>query len=183
MAMYTFTGKLVDVVDIANGSVPVPQDLDTTCSDKMLNNTMLINDVTQRISNFTLDTGNEIQPIIDQSESTGYSHYVIGSRAPRFATNPLMKEVAEDDVWGKLTSGLTGCLDTYAMGVGDTGLDNKFMLIIPKGQLLSAAVATRERSVNWDQNYKLLPNGVTGAIADPSLAEEVTWELLQGARS
>lgn len=183
IANFTFTGKLQDVEDVATADIPVPFGLDTTSADKMLNNSMVIDNVSQKVTNFSLDVGNDVQPVFDQADDTGYSHFGIVARAPRFSCNPLLVPTTTDDVWGRITSGLTGVASTYALGIGDTGLDNKFYLTAPKAQLMTVASANREGLVNWDQTYKLLPNGVTGAVADGDLDEQVTWELLQGSRS
>jgi hypothetical protein len=182
VANFTFTGKMEDIdMNIANADILELISPDTTCSDKMLNNTLLVGSTAINTSTFSFDPGNEIQPQINQAEATGYDYFAITSRKPRLSINPLMQ--ANRDVWGDLTSGLTGCPGTYELMLGDTGLDNKYTLRIPKAQPISASLADREGLVNWDQNWKCLTNGTTGALADADLTEEDTFELLQGSRS
>lgn len=182
MASFTFTGKLNDIdMNIANGDILELLSPDTTCSDKMLNNTLMVGTTSINTSSFQLDLGNEIQPQINQADDTGYDYFAITSRKPRLTINPLMQ--ANRDVWGDLTSGLTGCPGTYELMLGDTGLNNKYTLRVPKAQIISAGIADREGLVNWDQSWKCLTNGTTGALADSDLTTEDTFELLQGSRS
>ena len=183
MASFTFTGKLTSIEDIAAASVPSPFGLDATCADKFLNDSVYIDSVAQKVSSFSLDIGNEIQPVYDQSDASGISHYGIITRKPRLSLNPLMQAMSTDNVWNRMTTGATGCPDTFAVHIGDTGANTQYAIMVPKAQMLSASVAAREGLVAFEENFKLLGNGVTGSIADANLAPEVTWELLNGTRS
>jgi hypothetical protein len=183
MASFTFSGVVSDVVDVAYASIPLAMGLDTSCSDKMLSNIAYVGTVAEKISSFQLDFGNEINAVLDQSDAAGVAYYMITARRPRLTMNPLAQLVATRDVFGQLTSGLTGCPDTFRIGIGDTGLDNKFWLEAPKAQLISAAVANREGIVAWDQSFKLQANGVTGALTNSVFSPETTFEILQGKRA
>lgn len=179
MAAFTFTGKLVDIVDVAYASIPVIGDVDSAHPEKFLNNTMTIGSVNQCISSFQLDTGCEVSPLVCQSEITGYKNFQITSRKPRLSCDPLMQANSTEDVWNKMTSGLTGAITTEALSIAS----NNFTLSVPKAQQIQAGVANREGLINWDANFKCLANGVTGAVADAGLSPEVTWELLIGSRT
>lgn len=183
VATFTFTGKVNSVVDVLAASVPAAGLLDATCADRLLMDSVYVNAVAQKISTFSLDLGNEIQPVYDQSDASGISHYGIVSRKPRLSINPLMVSLATDNVYSRLHAGATGCPSTYAMHIGDTGANTKYAIMVPKGQMLTAGVAAREGLQAWEQNYKLLGNGVTGAVSDANLTPEVTFEILSGARS
>lgn len=189
MATFTFTGKMIGWSDIAAANVPSPYGLDTTCADKFLMDSVYVDAIAQKVSSFSLDQGNDIQPVYDQSDDTGISHYGIISRKPRLSINPLMSALSVDDVWARLTNGTTGapgatgCADTFPVHLGDTGGNTQYSIMVPKAQLLAASIASREGLQGWDQNYKMLGNGVTGSVSDGDLEEEVTWELLTGARS
>jgi len=183
LASFTFTGKLVSMEDVAAASVPSPFGLDTTCADKFLMDSVYVDSVAQKVSSFSLDCGNEIQPCYNQADATGIDHFGIVSRKPRLSINPLMQALSTDNVWNRMTTGATGCPDTFAMHLGDTGANTQFAIMIPKAQLLSATIAAREGLVAYEQNYKLLGNGVTGTVADANLTPEVTFEILSGARS
>lgn len=181
MANFTFTGKLTDIdMAVANASLLVPATIDTDCAEKFLDMDAQVNGLMEKISSFSLDVGNEIQPVLDQSDATGYSYYGIVNRKPRLTMNPLMDTAM--DHWGELSNGVTGCPQTFAAMVGCTGLD-RLSIHLPKAQVIAAGVANREGLVNWDLTLKALANGVTGAVASGDLANEVTFEILQGARS
>lgn len=183
IASFTFSGVVDSIIDVATAAIPIAMGMDTTCSDKMLSNIAYVGTVAEKISSFSLDFGNTVTPVFDQSSSAGVAYYMITDRKPRLSMNPLAQLVATRDVFGQLSSGLTGCPSTFRIGIGDTGLDNKFWIQAPKAQLISAAVATREGLVSWDQNYLLAANGETGALADSVFAPETTFEILQGKRA
>ena len=172
MGNFEFTGKLTDIVDVANANILELTGIDTTHPERFLNNTVSVGGVSQCISSFQLDLGNEINPLICQSQATGYQQHIITARAPRLSMNPLMQSVATEDVWDKMV-GTTPT--TEAITISSANMT----LYVPKAQLLSAGVANREGLINWDQNYKCLRNGSTFA----TLPDEVTWELLIGARA
>jgi len=181
IASFSFTGKCVDIVDVANASLLDGMDFDTAHPEKFLNSALTIDGVTQCVTKFQLDAGNEISPLICQSDITGYSYYQITNRKPRFSCDPLLKAVATEDVWGGMMSGLTG---TEAINVGTVSLiSNNFTLAIPKAQQIQANSANREGIVSWDSNYRCLANGWTGAVTDSNLEPECTWSLLVGARA
>lgn len=171
MANFTFQGKLSDIVD---GSALDMTSPDTTLCENMLNSGFTVNGVTNSISAFQFDLGNEISPVLDQSDATGISHYVITARRPRFSCNPLAVKQATDDVHNRLLSETTGILALSTAQYSFYGI---------KAQLISNAVANREGLVSWDQNYKLLKNGTTGALTNSSYTTEDTFDLRIGSLS
>jgi len=182
MVNFTFTGKLSAIdMNVANGSILQMIIAEATCAEKFLNSDVYIGSHAEKVSQFQLDAGNEIQPVIDQKDATGYSHYGITSRKPRLTMNPLMDST--HDVYADVANGVTGCPSTYACMVGTTGIAGHVSLHVPAGQIISAGVANREGLVGWDLNIKCLANGYTGAVASGDLEPEVTWELLNGTRS
>ncbi|MBD3387591.1 MAG: hypothetical protein GF414_01495 [Candidatus Altiarchaeales archaeon] len=183
IASFTFNGKLSSIEDVAAANLPDMYGLDSTCADKFLMDSVYVDGTAKKVSSFSLDTGNDVQPVYDQSDSTGISHYGIISRAPRLSINPLQTSLSDDDVWYRMTSGATGCPDTFPMHLGDTGANTQYSIMAPKAQLLSNAISSREGLQAYDQNYKLLGNGVTGSVSDGDLDPEVTFEVLVGQRS
>ena len=178
MIKFSFTGKLVDVdFNVANASIPYLNSIDGTCTDKMLSNTFTIDSTARLISSFQLDVGNEVQPLFDQSDSTGILHYGITSRKPRFSCNPLVADSVDD--YGNLSSGLTGCPNMPVLQISA----NHWTLKVPKGQLIGSNVNAREGLIGFDQSWKCIANGVTGSVTDSDLPAEATWELLQGSRT
>jgi hypothetical protein len=147
--------------------------VDTALSEDFLSNVFSIGGISERISSWSFDLGNQINPIIDQSEATGYSHFVLTGAQPRFKCNPLAKKQATRDILNEMlteTSGVISLATTH------------YTLKLPKTQILSAAQAAREGLVGWDLNFKALQNGIPGTLADSDLTLEDTFEFLQGAR-
>jgi len=180
---FEFTGVYAGYEDIANGSIPAAFGIDTTCADRMLMSQAYVGSTSQLITSWTLDLGNDIQPLYDQSEDHGIAYYHIAARNPRMSMNPLMRTVATDDILDRLVGGATGCPTTASLMVGDTGTDSKFAVIVPKAQLIEAGLESREGKQSWAENWRCLGNGVTGAVSDGDLEEEDTFEILQGDRS
>lgn len=171
-AQCVFSGKLQDVVDGTALELTAP---DSALPEKWLSSTYTWGGGgTFYASSWQLDMGNEIVPVYDQSDATGISHFSIGTRKPRWSTNPLAQKQATDDVFAAVVAQTTGALSVNSTNFTLKGVD---------AQLLSAALADREGFVAWDQTYKLLRNGVTGSLIDSDLTVEQTWELLHGTRA
>ena len=174
MASCTFTGKYVDYIALANANIPEPTGMQATLAEKLLNTTFTINTVTQWISSFSLDLGNDIQPLIDQAETTGYEYYYIASRKPRFSVNPLKIAQGADDVHDRLISDTSGVIS-----LATTNLT----LYIPRAQIMSYAIASREGLVHFDQSYSCQRNHNGLSAIQAAIPNECTFELLQGARA
>ena len=179
VANFTFTGKCIDVEDVT--TLPAGADFDTAHAEKALNQTLAFGGVNQKVSSWSLDLGNEISPLINQGDLTGYDYYQITNRKPRLTANPLAMAVATDDAWGKMISGLTGTQAVFVTGISLTGAN--IGLKIPRAQRVAAAPGNREGIVSWDSNWRLLGNGWTGSLADSGLPAEATFEILIGARA
>jgi hypothetical protein len=179
MANFTFTGKLVDIEQVANALILTPLITEATCSEKFINSECYIGTTGEKVSSWNLDAGNEIQPVFDQSDDTGIAYHAITSRKPRLKLNPLM---TTRDFWGDVANGVTGCPANYPVMVGDTG-SGRLSLHVPKGQLMSPALANREGLVSWDLNVKCMANGYTGSLSSAILPAEAAWELLQASRT
>lgn len=180
IATFTFTGKCIDIVDVEYASIPEGMDFDTAHAEKNLNQVLTFGAIVQKVSSWSLDAGNEVSPLINQGDITGYDYYQITNRKPRLSANPLAKAVSTDDPWGQMVSGLTGTQAVFVTGMGLTG--GNIGLKIPKAQRVQSNPANREGIISWDTNWRLLANGWTGSLADSTCAAEVTWELLYGAR-
>lgn len=147
---------------------------DTANAENFLSSTFTLQGESVQCSQFSFDLGNTVNPIIDQSKSTGHSHYVITSTNPRFSTNPLAKSQATWDVWANAIAETTGVISLTSDNFTFKGV---------KAQLMSPELATREGLINWNLNFRLLKNGTTGSLVDSTLTTEDTFELLQGARA
>ena len=173
---FTFTGKLHDIKDVTSQLSLTGQD--TALAYKMLDATMSTLSVEQRISSFSLDFGNEITPLVNQSESTGYEYYNIASRKPTLSINPLLQLTATEDILDNVKTSATGNLLLT--------IDNTYDLriAIPKGQLMMPSVANREGHIGWEQTWRCLRSGAVGSgISDSTLPAEDAWEILIGETS
>ena len=172
----TLTGKLVGQTTVEYASIPIPDDMDQVHPEKFLNNSLYIDGVATKISSWSLDIGNDVQPIIDQSDPTGYAYYVVVNRVPRFSCNPLVEALTVDDPIGDIVSGCTGlyAVDPIVLK------SNRLRFKIPRAQMLPPSVANREGFNSWDKTYKCMNNGYTGVLGDTGLPAECTWEILQG---
>jgi hypothetical protein len=176
IADFEFQGKLVDVVDgtALVLTAPAPE-----LGEMFLSNVCTVDGVARKISKFSFKTGNTITPIVDQSNATGYSHFVITKRQPRFSCDPLAVKQATTDWLNDLLTENTGTI-TLATAASSPHLT----LVIPRAQPLTTSLASREGLVAWENNYKCLSNGPSaGSLVIAALTYEDTWELLQGARS
>jgi len=176
MVSCTFKGKFEDIVTVANANIPEPTGMQTPLAEKLLNATAVINGVTQFVSGFSLDLGNDIQPVIDQSETTGYEYFYIASRKPRFSCNPLQLTVATDDVHARLLAD-----SNYPITFSTAS--THMAVYIPRAQLMPYTLAEREGLVSYEQNYICQRNHNGAAAIQASIPNEATFELLQGARA
>lgn len=175
-ADFEYTGKLVDVVD---GTALVLTSPASETGEMFLSNVCTVNGTARKISKFSFTTGNTISPIVDQSDATGYSHFVVSRRQPRFSCDPLATKQATED-W--LNDLLTE--DTSTITLATAASSPRFTLTIPNAQPLTVALASRDGLVAWENNYKCLSNGPSsGSLVVAALTYEDTWELLQGARA
>lgn len=176
IAKCTFTGKLIGTSTIANADIPYPTDMSQLHPEKFINNSLYIDYKTVKLNTFTLDPGCEIQPVTDQGDPTGYSHFAIVSRKPRFSCDPLITSKTNDDPIGDIVAGCTG-LYNVERGVLKT---NRYRLCMPRMQMLPPALAAREGMEGWNKTFKLMNNGYTGMLGDTGLTPECTFELLIG---
>jgi len=176
MVNCTFTGKYVDMVTVANANIPEPTGMQTPLAEKLLNAAVTINSVTQFISSFSLDIGNDIQPVIDQSEVTGYEYFYIASRKPRISTNPLQLTIATDDVHARTLAD-----SNYPITIATAS--SHITVYVPRAQLMPYSLAEREGLINYEQNYicQRNHNGLAAILA--TIPNEATFEILQGARA
>ena len=115
--------------------------------------------------------GNDIQPVIDQSDATGYSHFAIAARRPRLTINPLMRLVATDPIYTKWKQGTEG-----TCSIASASSSPNLTLHVPVGQILNAPVGNREGLLSWESlSIKCNRNGSTSS----DIADEAGWQLLQ----
>lgn len=168
MLNFTFTGAYVG--EDATKAALTLTGADTTVGEKLLNTDVTIGSTDMRISNVTFDLQNDIQPVIDQSEATGYSHYYIARTQPRLSVNPLKISPTTKDILSEYKNETTQTVQIAFQS---------YTLNIPVGQIIGPATASREGLSSWDLNIKALGNGTV----DADLTAEDTFELLYGSRT
>jgi len=176
LAKVTLTGKLVGTSTVANADIPYPIGMSQNHPEKFINNTIYVDGTATKVTKFSLDPGCAVTPVIDQSDPTGYSHYAITDRKPRFSIDPLIQAKTIDDPIGDVVAGCTGlfAIDRIVLR------SPRYRVCIPRSQMLPPALAAREGLEGWAKNYKCLNNGVTGMLGDTGLPSECTFELLIG---
>jgi hypothetical protein len=177
MMNFKFTGKYTRTLDLTTAQILVLTAPETALPEKMLSNNVGINFGSANnlyISQFKLDFGNEVQPLINQGDLTGYDYFGIVTRKPRFTCDPIMKLRANEDFDTEVSSETTGTIQvTSALATPHITIN------IPNAQLITPAIAAREGYVSQNRTYRCLRN--TGAAL--SLPVEATWSILLGSRS
>ena len=177
---FTFTGKLVDNYAVTNANIPViDNDMSAVIARTMLNTTCTVNSISQYISGFTLALGNDVQPIINQAETTGYDNFYIAGRKPRFSINSLMRDQATDDVYGRLLAGADVPISLDFPLVVDSALK----IYLPRAYLMPYSLAEREGLSNYELNFICGRNHNGTAAKEALIPDETTMELLEGTRS
>lgn len=168
MLNFTFTGAYQGEVE--GLALLTLTGADTTLGEKLLNTALTFGGDSLRISSFSYALGNNVQPVIDQSDATGYAYYYISASQPRLSINPLKISPATKDIYSE-----------YKNETTQTALVTmqNFTLKVPVAQIISPAQAAREGLAAWDLNIKALEN----LTVDATLTAEDTFELLYGARA
>ena len=175
-AAFTFTGKLVDVVD---GSAIALTSPNTTVAETYINSaTDIFGSATSgaaapRVGSFSFDLGNEVVPVFDQSDATGYDKFVIASTRPRLSINLLGRKQNSPPLGNWLS-------DIISESSGPVILPTANMeLKLLDTQLITHAPAERDGMVAWDHTFKCLRAGLSSGEYEV----EDTFELLHGARA
>lgn len=168
MLNFTFTGAYQG--ESETESLLSPTGMDTAIGEKLLNTAVTVGSDNLRISNLSFDLANDVQPVIDQSDATGYAYYYIAATRPRLSVNPLKISPATKDIYSEYKNETTQTVSVAFQN---------FTFKIPVAQIISPASATREGLASWDLNFKALGNG----SVDSDLTGEDTFELLYGSRT
>ena len=174
---FEFKGKLVDIVDIAEGAFLELTGNDTAVAEKLLSNSFTTGGIALSISTFALDAGNVIEGQTDQSDATGYAYFRISERHPRFSCNPY--EVP--NTTGTIKYDFDAIVRAQTLGaisIASAATTPNYTISAPRAQLVGPGLSSREGDASLDFNYRLLRN-TAGADA---AAKEHTWELLFGAK-
>jgi hypothetical protein len=130
------------------------------------------------ISQFSLDFGGVVNPFLDQSTSTGNAYYATQDRDPRLSMNPYHVRKSLDDVDFVVTNQVEGTVI-----VQSAASNPHITLTVPRAQLLSPALASREGYQNTNRTYKCNRNNNGTAAMVSALPDYAMYGLLIGARS
>ena len=173
-AHFKMLGKVTGVTTITSGDILTLTSPESTITERFIDTDITLSGVAaQKCSSWSLDLGNEVQPVLNQSDATGVEYFGIVRRKPRFSCNPLKSLPSAFDMYGKWKDMTLG---TIILSVGAA---NHFKLTVPVAQILAAPQAEREGYGMWDMNYKCLRNGTS----DARINDEATWQILQGEAS
>lgn len=175
MAKFAFKGCCYDVFDGSALALTAP---DATHPEIYLTNALTINSIAKYVSKWSMDCGNDVQPLYDQSDATGVGCFCITARKPRFTCDPLSVKQATEDVFDIVTAETP-----YTIYVKAPATSSHLTVKVMSAQLIPPKLAAREGFVSTERTYRALANGVAGALIDSDLTVEDTWELMNGARA
>jgi hypothetical protein len=172
---FTFTGKFISETDVVYASRLVPTGVSTVPSETFKDAPVSILGVSgQKISTYSLDFGNTIEPCWNQGDASGYDYFEIVRRDPTLSMNPYQTTVASNDYTGKMQAGTEGGT-TIAYG----SVSPHFTIEVPISQAIGMGASEREGKQAWDIVLDCQRNGTATA----NMTAEATWQLLQGARA
>jgi hypothetical protein len=188
--VYLLTGKysaaFVGTTDITWAQARLLTAPQTTTPEVMLNNVvtapMRVGGSTVQgnltISQFSLDFGGVVNPLLDQSTSTGIAYYGTQDRDPRLSINPYMMRQTLDDVDYIVSNQVTGKIT-----IASSQASPHITVEVPNGQMLSPALASREGYVNTSRVYRCLRNDLGAGAVDSALPNSVMYQILIGSMS
>lgn len=165
---YEFKGKFSGITDINNASIPSLTDPDTTVGAKFMNGTVSIWGVELCVQSFSLNLGNTVEYLPCPSETTGILTATVVNRQPRMEMTLLAPPASVFNPFLEVT---TEQEEAIILSFGDWSLE------IPRGQILSYGETDANGRLAYELSIKLNRN----AGGDPTMADESTFRLLQGA--
>jgi hypothetical protein len=132
--------------------------------------------VAEFINSFTLDFGNTVAPIGDQSSASGYDHFMIVDSNPTFACDPLKQRIAVEDIDSIMSAGTA-----KAIQLKSASTNPHIVINAPRCQLQAfPALADRDTQITESRVYDLLRNNNGTSANDSGLADECQFEITIG---
>jgi hypothetical protein len=177
-----YMGAYVGTTQIPASSARALTSPDTTQPEVMTNNTVQVparvNGVTttkyMQISNFNLDFGVTVNPLIDQNTTTGYAYFVGNDKEPKLTINPYHTSKNLDDVDYAATNMITGNVTIKSPHI---------TIELANAQMMNPALASREGFINTNRTYRALRNNLGGGATEVALPDSAMYEILIGTRS
>lgn len=152
-ADWEFTGVWQDVTDTAALTPTYP----TASPIKYSSATTTYNSVAKKNEQVTLDFGNVIKLIEDESTAAGYAHALVVDRNPKLTINPLSTLVATHDTYG---AWLASTESAFSLAL-DGPTDSTITLAAPKAQIINNQEGEREGVETEDIELQCNKNGAT----------------------
>jgi hypothetical protein len=141
-ASFTFSGLYEKLADEA---MPVPTH---TAAKPMLTKaaTLTLGAATPRISKFSINPNNKVEPLEDITKPEGVAFYLVGaSRRFEIGMDPLVEATADVDYRGLW---LAQTLSAFTLGLSDGTVD--VTIEAPKVQIMPPQQADRESKASYD---------------------------------
>ena len=185
------TGVFQGNQTITNANIPQLTSPETAIPVVMKNTTVALKDFTvaspttlqRAITKFSLDFGNDIQPIIGQYSSTGYLYFFIASSKPKLILDPLQLPKETEDLEAIVQTNEPRTLD-----ISFTNSSPVLTLEVPNAQLAPHPTFGANNGLrSHERSYRCLRNNLGssygGGAANTALPDECVFELLIGTRS
>ena len=176
-----FTGKWTRTSDLTNAQILALTSPETGNPEKMLSNSVTTNFGSANvmaISQFKIDFGNTVQPLVNQADPTGYDYYSITDRKPRLTCDPIMKQLANENFDSLVAGQTVGTIQIMSALVSPHITFN-----MPVCQLETPAQSAQGMYVSQNRTYRLLRNVNATGGQNLSLPAEAAWSMLVGTRS
>lgn len=165
---YEFKGKFSGITDISGGSIPSLTDPDTTVGAKFMNGTVSIWGAELCVQSFSLNLGNTVEYLPCPSEGTGILTATIVNRQPRMEMTILAPPASVFNPFLEVTTEQEQAIN---LTFGDWSIQ------IPRAQILSYGETDANGRLAYELSIKLNRNDG----GDPTMADQSTFRLLQGA--
>lgn len=156
---YTFMGIWDDLTD---ASILTPTYI-TTVAPRFVSSAMTVASFVPRISELTIDLGNEFHMREDASDPSGYACCIISDRATKGTMDPESTTIANRDIYGLRKAGTEQAL---AFSIGTTG--NACAFAAPKLQVTKIGDGDRNK-MRTDQIDFALNESAAGASDELTL--------------
>jgi len=179
-----FQGKFVSDADVTYANTLVLTAPESRLPEKYLSNTVQATDMLSdtsiqfHSSKWNLAFGNKIGSVENQADPTGYDYFYITERDPKLTIDPLLKQVANEDVTSIVKS------ETLREILVASALFSPHVTVEAVNcQLMYPSFDDRGGSVATGRTYRLLGNNIDGVAVQPLIPDEAAYEILLGARS
>ena len=168
MVSYEWKGAFTSLADVTNANIPVLTSPDTSVGANFQNGDVTIGGTSFCVQSFSFNAGNSIEYLLCPSEATGIKYATIVNRVPTMTLSMVSPTASSYNPYDVIKN------NTEAEVVLTFGV---FTFTIPVAQVTSYSKTDINGRVGYELTLKLNRN----SGANGSLANESTWQILQGA--